>query len=123
MLLMSERVSPCRARLSRSLSGRVTLIALPSDSTFMAGCQTNSRFPLGPLTLILPASTLTVTPVGIVTSCLPIRDIVHLSSWCGRLACTHACRRAACTTESPNVTEQFAAEPFRAGLAIAHDAA
>src|SRR5262245_44361873 len=78
MFLMSERVRPCRARLSRSSSGRVALTALPSESTFMFGCQANSSLPLGPSTLILPASTWTLTPDGIATGCLPILDIVQV---------------------------------------------
>src|SRR5438270_131859 len=77
MLLIKERVRPCKARLSRSLSGRVTLTALPSDSTFIAGCGTSSSLPLGPSTRILPPSRFTLTPAGMATGCLPIRDIAQ----------------------------------------------
>ena len=37
MLLIKARVSPCSARFCRSSSGRVTVIAFPSEATFMFG--------------------------------------------------------------------------------------
>src|SRR5271163_4321273 len=117
MLLMSERVRPCSARLSRSLSGRLILTALPSDSTFMAGCQANSSFPLGPSTLILPSASATLTPAGMDTGCLPIRDIAHLNSK------SEYRNPKQIRILLPHVAEQLAAQPLCPRLAVAHDAA
>src|SRR6478735_649192 len=67
MLLISERVSPCRARLSRSSLGRFTSRVPSPFSTVMGAATVWLRVPLGPLT-------------G--TGSLPMRDIASTSvSW------------------------------------------
>src|SRR5947209_949364 len=103
MLLMRLRVRPCSDRLSRSSLGRLIVIALPSDSIFMFGCGAISSLPLGPSTRTLPSAMFTLTPPGMATGCLPIRDMAHLPL--------------------PHIANQLAAEPLGAGLPVAHDAA
>src|ERR1700710_1365625 len=82
MLLISDRVSPCRARLSRSSLGRFTS-RLPSPfSTVMGAATVWLRVPLGPLTVTVFAWTCTSTPDGTGTGSLPMRDIASTSaSW------------------------------------------
>src|SRR5579871_2464242 len=104
MLLIRLRVRPCRARLRRSSSGRVTLMTLPASScfTWMLRWWAISSLPLGPSTSTLPSRTCTLTPAGMTTGCFPIRDMTPSPSL-------------------PNGAEQFAAEALGAGLAVAHD--
>src|SRR5581483_9841026 len=112
MLLMSERVRPCSERLRRSSSGRVTWMTFfwSSTVTFMAGCGLSSSLPLGPSTRSLPPSSATLTPPGMATGCLPIRDMVIPYSFVSE-------RRLV------DGAEQLAAQALGAGLAVAHDAA
>src|SRR5207302_3919232 len=59
--------------------------------------------PLGPFTLMFWPATSIVTPAGMTTGCLPIRDM-------------------ALVLLSPHRAKQLAAQALGAGLAIAHDA-
>src|SRR5258708_5834674 len=104
MLLIRLRVRPCRDRLRRPSSGRLTVTALPSVSIFMLGCGSISSLPLGPSTRILPSAMLTFTPPGMATGCLPIRDMA-LSRLCFPL---------------PHVTQNFAAQALGPRLPIAN---
>src|SRR5262245_21722605 len=103
MLLIRLRVRPCRLRLIRSSSGRVTFtaLALSSYSTRMLRWYAISNLPLGPSTKTLPGSTFTLTPDGTTTGCLPIRDTDALL---------------------PDRAEHFAAQLLGPGLPVAHHA-
>src|SRR6195952_1827480 len=86
MLLISDRVSPCRARLSRSSLGRFTSRVPSPFSTVMGAATVWLRVPLGPLTVTdwFPVldSTCTSTPAGTGTGSLPMRDIaIPPGSW------------------------------------------
>src|SRR5688572_21701468 len=99
MLATSERASPCRARFSRSSSGRVTTTCSPSFAIVMDGGAVYSSSPFGPLTRTREPSIATSTPEGIVMGCLPTRDISSLL---------------------PDVTEDLAADLVLARLAVGH---
>src|SRR5690554_5477409 len=75
MLASRVRVRPCRARDSRSSSGRATLRAPSSCSTVMGAGTECSRDPLGPFTVTSAPLMVTSTPAGTGTGSLPIRDI------------------------------------------------
>src|SRR5436190_11439851 len=115
MLLMRARVRPCSARLVRSSLGRVTrrTLAAASKSTLILGWTlSDSGPPLGPFTLTSWPDTSTVTPAGMTTGCLPIRDIAV--SNCGN-------RRDEPGGSLPNRTKKLAAQALGAGVAVAHD--
>src|ERR1051326_8990234 len=63
-----------RARLV-SLRGSTLMLPLSILATTSAG-STNSRAPFGPFILTVWPSTLAVTPDGIATAFLPIRDMI-----------------------------------------------
>src|SRR5919205_361097 len=75
MFAISERVSPCSARCSPRLVGRVTTISPSCWSTAMSRGLRSSRLPRGPLTRTTSGSIATVTPLGTGMGCLPMRDI------------------------------------------------
>src|SRR5712692_6341147 len=75
MLAISERESPCRARISPSSLGLVTVRTPSSLVTSMGGGTSSERTPLGPLTVTPRPSMVTSTPPGITTGIRPIRDI------------------------------------------------
>src|SRR3954470_5258829 len=79
MLLTSERTRPCSARLSRSSSGRSTMISAPSWRTEMSPGRRRSRVPFGPLTVSSRPWTVTSTPLGTGTGARPMRDMVPSS--------------------------------------------
>src|SRR6476469_9676506 len=101
MLLISDRVSPCRARLSRSSLGRLTSRAPSPFSTVMGAATVWLRVPLGPLTVTVWAFTCTSTPDGTGTGSLPMRDIaIPPGSW------------------SPDVGEDFPTHTLAVGLTV-----
>src|SRR6476469_572666 len=101
MLLISDRVSPCRARLSRSSLGRLTSRAPSPFSTVMGAATVWLRVPLGPLTVTVWAFTCTSTPDGTGTGSLPMRDIaIPPGSW------------------SPDVGEDFPTHALAVGLTV-----
>src|SRR6185312_12999698 len=105
MLLISERVSPCRARLSRSSSGRFTSRVPSPFSTVMGAATVWLRVPLGPFTVTVLAWTCTSTPAGTGTGSLPMRDIASTSaSW------------------SPDVGEDFPTHALLVGLTVGEQA-
>src|SRR5664279_2181108 len=75
MLLTRVRVSPCRARESRSSSGRVTTSSPSSLATEIGSTTVWVRAPLGPLTVTSGPSIVTSTPAGTGIGSLPIRDM------------------------------------------------
>src|ERR1700722_13324150 len=78
MLAMSERDRPCRARISPSSFGRVT-VSTPSDCDTSIGAATVCwSVPFGPVTVTSRPSIVTVTPLGTVTGIRPILDIEPL---------------------------------------------
>src|SRR5690242_10107686 len=80
MLLMSVRVSPCRALLRRSSSGRWTSSTPSSARATVIGSATVwLRVPFGPLTVTTLSSSATSTPDGTGTGSLPMRDIAFSS--------------------------------------------
>src|SRR5262245_42462537 len=117
MLATSERNSPCSAFDCRSSSLRLTWRKVPAASgvkvtfspervtlpisTLTLRCVASSSFPLGPSTKTLPSANFTLTPAGMLTACLPIRDIARLL---------------------PNDAEQFPTQLLGPGLPAAHHA-
>src|SRR5437763_9451493 len=99
MLFTSDRVRPCRARCSRSSSGRSTRMVESSWRTVMSGGNARSSWPLGPLTMMRPAPIVTSTPDGSRMGERPTRDI-----------------------SSPHVAEDLAALATLARLAVGHEA-
>src|SRR3954447_17333689 len=105
MLLISDRVSPCRARLSRSSLGRFTSRVPSPFSTVMGAATVWLRVPLGPLTVTVRSWTCTSTPAGTGTGSLPMRDIASTSaSW------------------SPDVGEDFPTHALLVGLTVGEQA-
>src|ERR1700744_3556919 len=102
MLATSERVSPCRARCSPRLVGRVTSSSSPTRSTRMSRWMRSKSSPLGPLTVTRSGSIATVTPAGTLMGCLPILDIA--AQWL------------------PDPRHDLAADAPLAGLVTGHDA-
>src|SRR4051812_36779345 len=78
MFAMSERVRPCSDLWFASSVARVTLSVLSARSIVMPSGTRCDSSPRGPFTLTVLPSTVTVTPAGIVTGILPIRDMVGL---------------------------------------------
>src|SRR5262245_58381450 len=103
MLAMRLRVRPCKARLPRSSSGRLTWIAFAfsSKAIFMLGWADSSSLPLGPSTRTRPSVTCTLTLEGTTTGCFPMRDMVT-------------------PLFSPNSTQKLAPESLGPSLAITH---
>src|SRR5262245_55566695 len=97
MLATSARASPCKARTRRSSPLRsMTTVPLASRGVSPAGTGWAS-LPLGPSARTVRHATWTLTPGGIRTGCLPMRDIPGLL---------------------PHVGEDFAAHLLLASLAI-----
>src|SRR3954468_20668566 len=109
MLLISDRVSPCRARLSRSSLGRFTSRAPSPFSTVMGAATAWVRVPLGPLTVTMFAWTCTSTPDGTGTGSLPMRDIASTSA-------SSSC------SGSPDVGEDFPTYTLAVGLTVGEQA-
>src|SRR5262245_11100277 len=99
---MSARDMPhiARARLL-SLRGSIWIAPL-SIVAATSSCSISCRVPFGPFTLIVWPCTLAVTPAGIATALLPIRDMVSLAS--------------------EHRTEDFATDVLVARLVVGHDA-
>src|SRR3954470_24019899 len=101
MLLISDRVRPCRARLSRSSLGRFSSRVPSPFSTVICASTVWLRVPLGHLTLTVRSWTCTSTPAGTGTGSLPMRDIASTSaSW------------------SPDVGEDFPTHTLAVGLTV-----
>src|SRR5262245_57006969 len=99
MFATSARVSPCRARIWRSSPTRV-ITRWPSLTAAVSPVGTGwASLPLGPSARTRAPSTCTLTPAGMVTGCLPIRDMGALL---------------------PHVGEHFAADLLLARVAVAH---
>src|SRR4051795_11443490 len=109
MLLISDRVSPCRARLSRSSLGRFTSRVPSPFSTVMGDATLWDRVPLGPLTVTMFAWTCTSTPDGTGTGSLPMRDIASTSA-------SSSC------SGSPDVGEDFPTYTLAVGLTVGEQA-
>src|SRR5437762_9594395 len=104
MLARCARISPCLARLSRSSSARRTVIL--SASVLMVtpvGIALDSS-PFGPLTLTRPGFCARVTPLGSGRIFRPIRLMV------------------APYTALPDFAEKLAAQAFLAGGPVGHEA-
>src|SRR5262245_59085186 len=99
MLLTRERVRPCRARFSRSSSGRVTTRVSPSCWIVIVSGARCSRGPLGPCTTTCRPESVTSTPDGMVMGSLPTRDM---------------------TAPLPDLAEDLAADVALARLAVGH---
>src|SRR5579863_9048894 len=103
MLAISVRDSPCRARTEPSSFGRVTLIT-PSSRTISMGVAIFwCSVPFGPCTVTSCPSTLTCTPLGMVTGSRPILDIA--------------------APPLPDVGEDFPAHAALLGLLVGHQPA
>src|SRR5580698_7987985 len=101
MLAISERESPCSARISPSSLGLVTVMTPSCCLTSMGAATSRRSSPFGPLTCTLRPSMVTSTPLGTVTGNRPIRDIA------GSL---------------PDVGEDFPTHAFPLGLLVGHQA-
>src|SRR5262245_21176846 len=121
MLLISARVSPCRARFCRSSSGRVTVICLAPVSCFTCifGWKVSSSFPFFPSTRILPSASVTLTSAGSAIGCFPTRDMATPLGQ--RVSRRQLAKRRAGGGLSPYDAQHLTADPFLAGLAVAHD--
>src|SRR5579875_3266846 len=75
MLAMSDRDSPCSARISPSSLGRVTVITPSEWETSIGAVTCMLSVPFGPLTVTERPSMVTSTPLGTVTGIRPIRDM------------------------------------------------
>src|SRR5688572_18590856 len=106
MLLIKVRVRPCRARLLRSSSGRLTSSTLSLRSTVIGAATLCDRVPLGPLTVTRRSSMATSTPDGTSIGSLPIRDMSVSSSG----------------LSSPDVGEDFPTHALLVGLAVGQQA-
>src|SRR5919112_2940069 len=102
MLLIRVRVRPCRARLLRSSSGRLTSSTPSLFSTLIGLATVCDKVPLGPLTVTSWSSMATSTPDGTSIGSLPIRDmsVSSLSPW------------------SPDVGEDFPTHALLVGLTV-----
>src|SRR6478735_5811337 len=102
MLLIRVRVRPCRERLMRSSSGRLTSRTPSLRSTVMGAATWCDKVPLGPLTVTSWSSMATSTPDGTSIGSLPIRDMSVSSSG----------------LSSPDVGENFPTHALLVGLAV-----
>src|SRR5918995_1935162 len=102
MLLIRVRVRPCRERLMRSSSGRLTSRTPSLRSTVMGAATWCDKMPLGPLTVTSWSSMATSTPDGTSIGSLPIRDMSVSSSG----------------LSSPDVGENFPTHALLVGLAV-----
>src|SRR5215469_8828922 len=75
MLAISVRDRPCSARTEPSSLGLVTLTTPSSRTTSMGSATVCFSVPLGPCTVTSRPSTVTCTPLGMVTGSRPILDI------------------------------------------------
>src|SRR3954454_23075179 len=107
MLLTRVRVSPCRALLWRSSSGRLTSRTPSPCSTTIGVATVWDRVPLGPLTVTSGPSIATSTPDGTATGSLPIRDMLVYSF---------------SVSSSPDVGEDFPTHALLVGLAVGQQA-
>src|SRR5262245_60457096 len=83
----------------RTIFSAVTRASAPSTVTVVPASTGCVSSPFGPLTRTSPSATATVTPPGIATGSFPTLDMAF---------------------SLPDVTDDFAAEPRLAGLAVAH---
>src|SRR5215467_3478716 len=75
MLAISDRDSPCSARISPSSLGLVTVITPSACWTSIGADTSRLSSPLGPLTWTLRPLMVTSTPLGMVIGSRPIRDM------------------------------------------------
>src|SRR5206468_10810291 len=97
MFCRSARVSPCSARVAFASSLRLTTSVPSSRVTDTSGWKVRTSSPFGPFTRTVWPSILTSTPCGTCTGRRPMRLI------------------------SPDVGEDFPAQPLLLGLAPGHD--
>src|SRR5258708_20860462 len=101
MLAISERDRPCRALISPSSEGLVTVITPSSCRTSIGTATSRRRLPFGPFTVTSRPLMVTSTPEGTTTGIRPIRDIV---------------------APLPDPGEDFPAYALLVGLLIGHQA-
>src|SRR5437870_266117 len=101
MLAISVRVSPCSALWRLSSEGRRTTMVPSSIATASSRWMVRLISPFGPFTVTRRPSTWAVTPLGMGTGFLPMRDM-------GRLL--------------PDHREQLTAHAGGAGFAVRHEA-
>src|SRR5579862_6746446 len=75
MFAISVRDRPCSARTGPSSFGLVTRMTPSSRTTSMGSATVWLRVPFGPCTVTSRPSTVTSTPLGMVTGSRPILDI------------------------------------------------
>src|SRR4051812_41996120 len=75
MLARWARTRPCLARFWRSSLARSTRMLAPSILIVMPSGTGFDSSPFGPFTLTLPAFWVSVTPLGMGSGFLPIRDM------------------------------------------------
>src|SRR6058998_742093 len=90
MLATSVRVSPWSALCRLSSEGRRTTIASPSTATASSAWTSRLISPLGPFTVILRPSSWALTPLGMGTGFLPMRDMAGLLPDDGEQLAAHA---------------------------------
>src|SRR3989441_10126544 len=78
MLATSVRVSPWSALCRLSSEGRRTTIVFSSTVSARSGCTVRLISPFGPFTVIRKPSSWAVTPLGMGTGFLPMRDMAAL---------------------------------------------
>src|SRR5437667_3994276 len=100
MLATSVRVRPWSALCRLSSEGRRTMIASPSTATARSAWTSRLISPLGPFTVIRRPSSCAVTPLGMGTGFLPMRDMGGLL---------------------PDQREQLAAHPGGARFTVGHE--
>src|SRR4051812_48363945 len=122
MLLTSVRLSPCRARLSRSSSGRSTSSSSPSRRTVMGKGRARFRVPLGPLTVTSAPSMVMSTPEGTGMGAWPMRLTTHPPDLGDSVAGPLGPRiRSSCSCSSPDEAQDLAAHAALPGFAIGHE--
>src|SRR5580704_12808629 len=75
MLAISDRDRPCRARISPSSLGLVTVMVPSAWATSIGSATSRLRRPFGPFTMTSRLLMVTSTPPGMATGMRPIRDM------------------------------------------------
>src|SRR5579871_3793843 len=105
MFATSARMRPWKALWRFWSVRRETFTAAPSTATEIPSGSLRSSLPFGPWTKTEPPFTSTLTPEGIATGCLPIRDM----------------RASPFVRSLVDGADDLAADPLRAGLAVGQD--
>src|SRR5215472_15723331 len=90
MLAISDRERPCKARISPSSFGLVTVMTPSSCWTSIGEVTSRLSSPFGPLTWTWRPLMVTSTPLGMTTGCRPIRDIAGSLPDVGEVFPAHA---------------------------------